>query len=362
MLLTLARKTPKSSGIHHHFGLCFEGRLSKELDESGASWTHLGEVRVRNPMTVWRARKKLSALMARGEFDSVVCHSAWTHGVFSPEVRRFGLPIAFWLHDFASSKNWVERWAKKNIPDLGICNSQFVRTSLPRIFPGIPSEIFYYPVGAPKSVSQTERAELRNQLKTAEDAIVIIQHCRLEEWKGHRVLLEALALIKDEPDWVFWQVGGAQREQESRYLAELKEMATRLGIGDRIRFLGQRSDTGLLLGSADIHCQPNTGAEPFGVALVEALYAGLPVVTTRLGGPAEIINESCGILTPVSDAGAVAAALKSLIEQPDLRAHLGRGGPPRAKELCDPATQLAVLKQILSLRVKKDSAELGLQA
>ena len=82
--------------------------------------------------------------------------------------------------------------------------------------------------------------------------------------------------------------------------------------------------------SADIHCQPNTGPEPFGIAFVEALYAGLPVVTTRLGGALEIVNETCGVLVPPGDAGALAAALRRLIADPAERSRLGRAGPARA--------------------------------
>ena len=78
--------------------------------------------------------------------------------------------------------------------------------------------------------------------------------------------------------------GGAQRSHEAVYLAELRQAADRAGIGDRVRFLGQRTDVPDLLAAADVFCQPNTGPEPFGIAFVEALYAGLPVVTRRWRG------------------------------------------------------------------------------
>ena len=65
-----------------------------------------------------------------------------------------------------------------------------------------------------------------------------------------------------------------------------------------MRWLGQRRDVPELLAAADIYCQPNVGAEPFGIVFVEALYTGLPVVTTALGGALEIIDASCGVLVP----------------------------------------------------------------
>jgi glycosyltransferase involved in cell wall biosynthesis len=81
-----------------------------------------------------------------------------------------------------------------------------------------------------------------------------------------------------------------------------------------------------LLVAADIHCQPNTGPEPFGIAFVEALYAGLPVVTTAIGGGLEIVDESCGKLVAPDDANALSKVLRSLITNPGERAILAAGG------------------------------------
>ncbi len=75
-----------------------------------------------------------------------------------------------------------------------------------------------------------------------------------------------------------------------------------------------------LLAAADIHCQPNTGPEPFGITFIEALYAGLPVVTTSIGGALEIVDGSCGMLVEPNDPAALAGALRRLIEDRELRA------------------------------------------
>ena len=122
-------------------------------------------------------------------------------------------------------------------------------------------------------------------------------------------------------------------------MQSLRDSAERLGIADRVRFLGHRSDVPVLLNLSDIFCQPNLAPEPFGVSMVEAMAAGLPVVTSAAGGALEIVNESCGVLVPVGDAKALAAALERLIQDSAERERLGRAGPIRASELCDPATQ-----------------------
>jgi glycosyltransferase involved in cell wall biosynthesis len=72
--------------------------------------------------------------------------------------------------------------------------------------------------------------------------------------------------------------------KEAPYLQSPKNLAADLQISDRIRFVGQRSDVPRLLAAADVFCQPDSGPEPFGIVSVEALYAGLPVVATAIGG------------------------------------------------------------------------------
>jgi len=102
-----------------------------------------------------------------------------------------------------------------------------------------------------------------------------------------------------------------------------------------------------LLAAADIHCQPNRDPEPFGNAFIEALHAGLPVVSTRMGGAAEIVTEACGVLVEPADAEGLAGALGRLVADPDARARLGAAGPSRAAELCDPARMLRRLADVL---------------
>jgi glycosyltransferase involved in cell wall biosynthesis len=102
------------------------------------------------------------------------------------------------------------------------------------------------------------------------------------------------------------------------------------------------------MAAADVYCQPNTGPEGFGLTFVEALRAGLPVVTSRLGGGAEVVTEACGVLTPPGDAAAVAEALCGLIKDPARRRALGAAGPTRAAELCEPDRQLPALARALT--------------
>src|SRR5687767_11586609 len=93
LLVTLARHRHLCPEMDPEFALCFEGRLSRELRESGVSVHLLGEVRVSQPMTVLRARRRLRDLFQRERFDVVACHSAWSQAILGPVVRAAGLPL-----------------------------------------------------------------------------------------------------------------------------------------------------------------------------------------------------------------------------------------------------------------------------
>lgn len=347
MLLTLAQQRCLAPEMEPEFALCFEGRLADELRATGTTVHPLCPVRFSRPWTILAARRLLARRLRRARPDAVVCHASWPHALLGPVAHRAGLPLVYWQHDLIDKPSRIDRLAARARPRLVVANSQSTAATTPRLFPGVGVEVIYCPVAAPKP-STASRAEVRRELGTSDEAVVIVQASRLERWKGHALLLEALGRLADRPGWVAWIAGGAQRPHELAYLQELTARAQALGLNDRVRFLGQRSDVPRLLAAADIHCQPNTGPEPFGVAYIEALYAGLPVVATRMGGAAEIVTEDCGMLVEPGDAEALADTLGRLVTDPVGRTRLGAAGPARAAMLCSPVQMLGRLADTLA--------------
>ncbi len=351
LLSTLARERSCCPEMEPHFAVCFEGRFSEEIKALGCPVEVLGRVRVREPWTVWRARQRFGEVLNRCRYDVVVCHGSWSHAIVGPVVQSHSIPLVFWLHDPPSPRrSWLDRWASQVRPDLVICNSRYTAAGAPQLYPGVENCVIYCPV-APRqgrASRSSERLDLRATLNTPGDATVILQVSRLDTHKGHAVHLEALGQLRDVPGWVCWQVASPQRPQEEELLAGLKAQAARLGIADRVRFLGWQPDIGAVFSAADLFCQPNVRPEPFGITFIEALYEGLPVVATTLGGALEIVDSTCGVLVPPQDAGALADALRSMIQNPDLRQSLGRSGPGRAEFLCSPERQIGHLFTMLS--------------
>ena len=348
MLLTLARYQSTCPNFDQHFAVCFEGRLASDLEAFGHSAHRLGAVRASRPWSVLAARRTLRRQLDDGGYDWVICHGAWPLGLLGPGVRLTRTRLALWLHDAAHGKHWVERLARRTRPDFAICNSRYTANSLSALFQELPNEVLHCPVPKPQATELNARTILRNTLGANEQTTVILIAARFEEWKGHRVLLEALARLKDNHSWRCWIAGGTQRSHEQAYFKTLKIQARDSDINDRIQFLGARNDVDGLMAAADIYCQPNTGPEPFGISFIEALYAGLPVVTSNFGGAAEILTPNCGTLLPPGDATALANELRLLITNPAKRATVAEHGPRRAAELCDPAQQLNRLRTLLS--------------
>jgi glycosyltransferase involved in cell wall biosynthesis len=229
-----------------------------------------------------------------------------------------------------------------------ICTSDFTARTVPYLYQEVPIEVVHPPVEMDLPTLQAgERCRVRAEFSTAEDAVVIIQPSRVEAWKGHAALVDALGQLRDLPNWIWWQVGGVQRPFEAVYLDSIRERARTLGILERVRFTGERSDVRRLLFAADIHCQANLHPEPFGIAFVEALSAGLPVVTIALGGALEIVDDSCGLLVRPGDSEALATALRRLITDSGLRARLASAAPARARHVSDPTRQMRRLQSAL---------------
>ncbi len=153
----------------------------------------------------------------------------------------------------------------------------------------------------------------------------------LVDWKRPELALESVALAARElPDLRLTLAGAPMGTAGDRLLATLRRRAERDDLAGRVRFAGELADPRVALRSAWclLHCAER---EPFGRVVLEALASGRPVVAPADGGPAEIVDGSCGRLYPPGNAAAAAAALVDVLASPERARTLGAGGPQRAK-------------------------------
>ena len=140
--------------------------------------------------------------------------------------------------------------------------------------------------------------------------------------KGQFEFLEAAARVaKEFPQARFALVG------QGGLRAELKASVARLGLTDRLRFLGFRDEMPPVMGALDVLVHPNTGTEAFPLVVLEAFASGKPVIASDIDGiPEQVVPGENGFLVPRADVPALAAAMTKLAGDAPLRSRLGRNG------------------------------------
>jgi glycosyltransferase involved in cell wall biosynthesis len=146
---------------------------------------------------------------------------------------------------------------------------------------------------------------------------VALALARLHEKKGLDTLLDATAKV---PGLYVWIAGDGPLE------AELKAHCTRLGLDDRVRFLGWRNDRGALLAASTFVAFPSR-YEPFGTVTVDAWAASRPLVAADAVGPAAYVVDGVnGLLIPKNNVDALANAMRRVMSEPGLASRLVAGG------------------------------------
>jgi len=188
---------------------------------------------------------------------------------------------------------------------------------------------------APADVAPVDRATL----DTPADAPLLLSMGRLHEAKAHDVTLQALAAL---PGAVLWIAGVGPLE------VKLRAMADALGVADRVRFLGWRTDAAALYRAADVCVFPSR-YEPLGNVVIQAWAHGLPIVAAASQGPAALIRDGeDGLLVPVDDPAALAAAVTRLLAEPGLGARLAAAGAARVEREFSEAAVVAQWKTLFA--------------
>jgi glycosyltransferase involved in cell wall biosynthesis len=201
---------------------------------------------------------------------------------FSPTNRRIAVTLA---NQFASAVMATSRASRDAFVEAG---GRFDRTRV--VYNGFQPEKYV----CDRALAQQLRTELG-----LNDRFVIGHFSRLSPWKGQHILIEALTHCPAEVTAVF--VGDALYGEEA-YVQEIRDQVEQLGLGDRVRFLGFRSDVVPLMSLCDLITHTSISAEPFGRVIAEAMLCGKPVIAAKEGGALELIDHGeNGWLVPPGD-------------------------------------------------------------
>jgi glycosyltransferase involved in cell wall biosynthesis len=177
---------------------------------------------------------------------------------------------------------------------------------------------------------------VRRELGIPDGAPLIVVVSRLHELKGLDDLLDAVAILARRRRGVHVLVVGerfmarsGEPVRDDAYQQVLERQAARLGIGDRVRFTGFRSDIPALLAASTVSVLPSL-SEGLSNTVLESMAAGVPVVTTRVGGTPEAVTDGeTGLLVVPKDPGALARAIGRVLDDPALARSLGENARRR---------------------------------
>jgi glycosyltransferase involved in cell wall biosynthesis len=229
------------------------------------------------------------------------------------------------VHSTHSIQHNVTHWWRNRFgTDHFITDAEAGREVLIREDGISPARITAVPIGIEgetPAFNAAARETIRRDWGAGPSTIVIGNVARLVEFKGHRHLLDAVAIVAREvPDIVVPIIGDGELDKP------LRAQARALGISDRVRFLGFRDHLEAIYPGFDIyvHSSLELASEMFPIAILHALGTGLPVVCTNVGGISAMVRDGeSGFLLPAGDANALAGGLLRVIRDPALRARMG---------------------------------------
>lgn len=270
------------------------------------------------PVNFAKSLVKIRHVLRQGRFDVLNTHSRRDTIVAGCAGRLAGTPLIVRTRHLANKVGSLLSYTV--IPHRVTTASNFVRNGL--IKRGVPPEYVATVYPAVDLPPVPEVSTLRQELSLAQNDIVVGCVAVMRTQKGHRELIDAMQpLIKERPNVHLVLVGGGSPvfEEVQAYVAEK-------GLGKRVHMLGARRDVPNLLAGFDIFALA-TRKEASGTVFVEAGAAGLPVVGTDVDGVPEMMQAGVsGLLVPLDDVAALTAALKRLIDDPDLRKQMGQAG------------------------------------
>lgn len=309
-----------------------DGATHHRCDLAESHRTGLGHV-----LQQRRFRRNTASLLQRVHPDVVLLPIPWaSYGVgIMKACRSHGVPAAtvFQLVRRGWPPGWRRREFRRLLATAGrpVAVSEDNRRIIAEMY-GIPAEeitLIRNGIDPGPGSSPSRRCSIRDRIRTELEVgarRLVLVTARLAPQKGLGDLVEAMPMVIDRhPDVLFAFAGdGPDRD-------ELSDLAHRLEVQHHLRFLGRRDDVPDLLIAADAFVLPSRfEGSPF--ALVEAMHAGLPIVTTEASGIPEVIrHEKDGLVVPTAAPEALAIAIQSLLADPDFAADLARHATRRAE-------------------------------
>jgi glycosyltransferase involved in cell wall biosynthesis len=302
-----------------------------ELRNKGVNYYHISVPRgAKNIVSAFKSYKSLKSLIEKKHYDLVHCHSP-IGGVIARcaciKKRADGLKVIYTAHGFhffkgSPKKYWlffpVEKFLSRftdliitiNKEDFELASNELKALNT-KYIPGVGIDTKKY------INCKVDKKIKRIEIGIPEDSIMILSVGELVKRKNHEVIIKAISKLEYN-DIYYVICGKGQLDNELIALAKLKR------IEDRVIFLGFRQDIPELCKVADIYAFPSK-REGLGLAGIEGMAAGLPIVSSNLNGIVDYsVNGVTGYTCKPDDVDAFAVAIEKLYLDKDLREKMGK--------------------------------------
>lgn len=279
------------------------------------------------------------------EYDVIVSHY-WLSGLVGNDLaNRWDLPHVTSFHTLAEVKRRA-RPGEVEMPERAAGERRIVRDAdrviawsaherdlLAELYGADRERVLVIPPGVDTRLFRPhDRVAARRSLGLPETGKILMYAGRVERLKGIEILIQAVAGMEEEDDVTLLVIGGKENDPERQ---RLEQVVSRLGISDHVRFLQSVKQDQLpkYYSAADVCVFPSY-YESFGLAALEAMACGTPVVASRVGGLPSILREGeTGYLIPSRCPAAFIQRLEILLANDHLRTMMGRAARERALQL-----------------------------
>jgi glycosyltransferase involved in cell wall biosynthesis len=261
-----------------------------------------------NPITIAKLRKFLDS----HSIDIIIVN-------FNKDIRLGGLAarmqgntrVVWSVGLDITRKSIVHRVLTPKLIDGVVVPSQSLKNQIIRWGYIQPESVEVIPIGIPTldhPVDRTKYKEvIRSKYSLPDNCTIAVTAGRFVEQKGHSYLLDAIPeIIKNNPDMRFLWLGNGPLE------STLRNKASHLGIESYLIFAGMLDSVHDELDGADMMIHPSV-EEPFGIAILEGMRAGLPVIASNVGGIPEVVDTNCACLVDPCNGKAISVAVNNLL-------------------------------------------------
>ncbi|MBI3758934.1 MAG: glycosyltransferase family 4 protein [Deltaproteobacteria bacterium] len=276
-------------------------------------------------------RQRLARAIREAAPDVVHTNGFKMHVLGASAAPR-SIPMLWHIHDFVRARPMMAPLLRAYVGRCSaiVANSHSVAADIKAALRHTPPIFTVYNAVnlfcfTPKS-NQADLDRLAGLPPLSEGGVRVGIVATMARWKGHETFLRAISLLPTTMPVRAYVIGGPLYETEgSQYkIAELREMATQMGLEGRVGFTGFVSEVAPVMRALDVVVHASTQPEPFGLVIAEAMACGRAVIVSAAGGAAEIIEDGIDAMAhPPGDAEELARLIAKLATDPAMRQRLG---------------------------------------